>query len=559
MQPHDENFSRLDLAFANFLSQRLTAAITPAQQKNLQGLLALVSQQYSHGHSCITISDADKNLLIASGLVAVIPNNPALLLPLVIEENRLYLQRYWQYESRLARQLGEIAQRRFNYPKLDDALTGYFDKATTHIDWQRQAAKKALENAFCIITGGPGTGKTTTVCKILGLLQELNEQPLAIALAAPTGKAAMRLQEAIALGVQNLQCNEAIKQHIPRSALTLHRLLGSKPPSPYFKHDANNPLFYDLVIVDEASMIDLALMSKLVDALKPNARLILLGDKDQLASVESGFVLGDLIAALPNNTVELTQAYRFDSTIKKLAELVNQQDWQAAWGLLADAQNMPDSNIGLINSTDLISTIRNKRRHYLDLVKEGAEFSAIYEAYNHFQVLCANRHGNLGALAINQTLEHELFNHQAQLALSAWYAGRPVMMLQNNPALHLYNGDVGICLPDTDLHNELMVFFQRPDGSVKKYPPSRLPHCETAFALTIHKSQGSEFAEVLIVLPETINSVLSKELIYTGITRAKAAVKLVAKASVFAAALENQVQRSTGLAEKLTKTVSADQ
>ncbi len=550
----NENFSRLDLAFAGFLTQRVTASLDSNQKDHLRTLLAILSQQNSQGHSCLKINDTDKNLLVAAGLTPESQIASSKQHPLIIEDNRLYLQRYWHYEDRLAKQITQLSQCYLPNDKLESSLDHYFGDNSDKIDWQREAAKKAIQYTFCIITGGPGTGKTTTVCKILALLQELSEHPLAIALAAPTGKAAMRLQESIAISAEKLECTDIIKQYIPRTAVTLHRLLGTKPPSPYFYHNADNPLIFDLVIVDEASMIDLALMSKLVDALKTNARLILLGDKDQLASVESGFVLGDLISALPNNTVELTQSYRFDNDIKKLADAVNQQSWQTGWSLLASGQNTPESNLGLIETSNLINYIGIKRGHYLKAVNASAEFMEIYTIFNQFQVLCANRHGDFGALAINQLVERQLFKQNANKHSGPWYKGRPVMVLQNNPTLHLYNGDIGICLPDSELNGVLMVFFQRPDGSIKKYPPSRLPSCETAFAMTIHKSQGSEFDEVLIVLPETVNPVLSKELIYTGITRAKTAVKLVTNKTVFAAAIDNQVTRSTGLGIKLQKT-----
>jgi exodeoxyribonuclease V alpha subunit len=213
-------------------------------------------------------------------------------------------------------------------------LDKHFKPAENHqTDWQREAAKLALTHAFAVVTGGPGTGKTTTVVKILALLQELAQQPLHIALAAPTGKAAMRLQESIGASIKTLSCSDEIKRQIPDEVKTLHRLLGARPPSPYFHHDADKPLPYDVVVIDEASMVDLALMSKLVDALKVGARLILLGDKDQLASVESGAVLADFTSSLKKHTVELQKSHRFHGEIKDLAVAVNQQQGKTAWDL----------------------------------------------------------------------------------------------------------------------------------------------------------------------------------------------------------------------------------
>jgi len=471
-------------------------------------------------------------------------------LPLVVEQDRLYLHRYWFYENRLAMQIKAMIQLSGTHgQKIVAHPTALFDKyfgmCTGETDWQREAAKMAIKQSFCIITGGPGTGKTTTVVKILALLQELAEQPLHIALAAPTGKAAMRLQESIGFNKTALPCSETIKSHIPETVTTLHRLLGAKPPSPYFRHDANKSLAYDLVVVDEASMVDLALMSKLIDALKPGSRLILLGDKDQLASVESGAVLADLTIALPKYTLELKKSHRFDDAIKKLAVAVNLQQDDIAWQILHEG----NENIDVLEE-DLIDYIAAQQAVYLQLIKAGAEFDEIYRAFSRFQVLCANRLGKNSVADITLAVEQKLFGQNLINLAGLWYSGRPVMITQNNPALHLYNGDIGICMPDKEQEGKYKVFFQRADGSVKKYLPARVPHCETVFAMTIHKSQGSEFEEVLIILPEAINPVLTKELLYTAITRAKKTVKLVADGAVFTGTVRQKVKRVTGLVDK---------
>lgn len=544
MPNKEVSYSRLDLAFARFLSQR--TSLDAARKKALETLLATLSQQQHQGHSCIEINDEDKSLLLDSGLFCEDPASSYQTVPLVIEQNRLYLQRYWHYENRLAKQIKDIASIAKPVANIYPLLDRYFSTQTTETNYQREAASLAAQKAFCIITGGPGTGKTTTICKILAVLQELADEPLLIALAAPTGKAAMRLQEAISQNLTELDCSDTIKNQIPHTANTLHRLLGAEPPSPYFRHDASNPLVFDLVVVDEASMVDLALMSKLVDALKPGARLILLGDKDQLSSVESAAVLADLIAALPGNTVELRHSYRFEIGIKQLADAVNQQDFETAWGILSTNT----AATKLLEQGQLMSYILDKRKEYLRLVNTNAEFSVLYQAFNSFQVLCSNRHGKNGTLEINSAVEQGLFGLRLKYGTTSWCPGRPVMVLQNNPGLHLYNGDIGICLPDNEQNGDLMVFFQRPDGAIKKYLPARLPMCETVFAMTIHKSQGSEFDEVLIVLPETINPVLSKELLYTAITRAKGKVNIVAEESVFIATINRKMARVTGLAAK---------
>ncbi|MDO9213025.1 MAG: exodeoxyribonuclease V subunit alpha [Methylococcales bacterium] len=540
--PEPLPFSRLDTAFARFLEDRAT--LNDAQKKAFKDIVLLLSYQHNQGHSCIVLDEDKQALVLASGLAVSASDAAATVLPLVLENNRLYLQRYWDYEHRLASATQTIANHPHRVEQLDDLLDIYFPP-TEGKDWQREAARIAVQHSFSIITGGPGTGKTTTVVKILAVLQELAQEPLLIALAAPTGKAAMRLQESIGSNKSALPCSDTIKNTIPETVTTLHRLLGAKPDSPYFRHDVNHPLIHDLVVVDEASMVDLALMSKLMDALKPNARLILLGDKDQLASVESGAVLADLTQALSTHTVELKTAHRFDDNIKQLANTVNEQNAGAAWRFLNSGNEHT-----LLLQDDLIAYIAAQQTAYLKLIQQGADFTDVYQAFNRFQVLCSNREGKNSVADINSRVEHKLAqNGRIQIA-GLWYSGRPVLVTQNNPALHLYNGDIGLCLPDKHQGGKLMVFFQRPDRSVKSYLPSRIAQCETVFAMTIHKSQGSEFEEVLIILPELINPVLTKELLYTAITRAKKTVKLVANEAVFMATIQQKVARVTGLVDK---------
>lgn len=534
----EQQFSRLDLAFARFLSGR--AALANHLRPAFESLVAKLSYEQNQGHSCIPLEQADRELALASGLVSETGDKP-----LVLEQHRLYLQRYWAYEQRLAQQIGKLIRVSYPVSGMGPVLDRYFAESGDETNWQREAAGLAVGRAFTIITGGPGTGKTTTVVKILAVLQELSGTPLHIALAAPTGKAAVRLQEAIGFSKDRLPCSETIKQQIPETVTTLHRLLGARPASPYFRHDASRPLPFDLVVVDEASMVDLALMSKLVDALKSGARLILLGDKDQLASVQSGAVLADLTAALPAHAIELQKSHRFDASIKHLADAVNRQQPEVAWASLQDR----DTNIGLL-SEDLVGYIAERRTGYLRLIRAGADFERVVGAFNRFQVLCANRQGKNSVADLNVLVEQKLADNGLIQLSGIWYAGRPVMVTQNNAAMHLYNGDIGLCLPDADQGGKLMVFFQRPDGSVKKYLPARIPPCQTVFAMTIHKSQGSEFEEVLIVLPEAINPVLTKELLYTAITRAKKTVKLVADEAVFAGAVRQKVKRVTGLVNK---------
>ena len=508
--------------------------------------------------------------------------------PLVLEGNRLYLRRYWQYQQILDKAIQQRLQPvRADLPEaLQAQLQSLFaSKSPENPDWQKIACLLALRARFAIITGGPGTGKTTTLTKLLALLLKLandesnNTRKLVILLAAPTGKAAARVSESISKALEKLAVPDDLKQYIPKKASTLHRLLGSRHDSRHYVHHRNNPLVADIVIVDEASMIDLEMMASLLDALPESAQLILLGDKDQLASVEAGSVMGDLCHGAENEayneqtrdwirpyidealnepatvgseinqqTVMLRYSHRFGehSGIGQLAKAVNQGDAEQAQAILKDTARYQDlsrillthpadnhlKQLVLANAGVADSGKPNARQgygYYLDIIErkrptESTHYNhwakQVLDAFDTFQVLCALRRGAWGVEGLNQRMEQWLFPKQKP---ALWYEGRPVMITRNDYNLGLMNGDVGITLKDST--GKLRVAFpsedSRDDVKIIWISPMRLPDVESAYAITVHKSQGSEFNHLALILPETRSPVLTRELIYTAITRAK--------------------------------------
>ncbi len=540
----EKKYSLLDGHFAKFMAER---SEYKGQEKVLfQTLVKNLSASLGEGHSCLPVKSDEAKLLLKSSLISDGGNTP-----LILTNKRLYLHKYYTYERRLAQQLADLAASQNELPidrgLLDTCFADDNDEIK-EIDWQKKAAETALKKGLCIISGGPGTGKTSTVVKIIGLLLQLLDADQEIALAAPTGKAAMRLRASIGNSLATLPFPQAIIERIPTEAMTLHRLLGIKRNSPQFRHNHENPLPHDVVVVDEASMVDLALMSKLVDGLKPGARLILLGDKDQLASVESGSVLADLIGSLPVNTVELKKTYRFNAGIKELAEYMKNGDGEKAWSLLQDNHI---ANVALLE-TSLTTYVGSRYANYMAKVRRVKELGVgeIFRTFNDFRVLCGIRHGRHGVAGINTRVEQYLSRSGYDCFSGAWYPGRPVLITRNDYSLGLYNGDIGICLYDED-DSALKVWFEQSDRSYKRFPPFRLPQCETVYGMTIHKSQGSEFDEVLVVLPEEDSQVLSRELIYTAVTRAKRQVRVLAKSEICKLSLARKVRRFSGLAEAI--------
>ena len=583
---------------------RLLAAKS-AHDGDIVGLAgALASAALARGHSCLPLAalrefvaelaeaaqaaipgglpavDTVRAALLTSNLVA---RDAAAAAALVLDrDERLYLRRYFVYEQTVAQALAARLQNassadavaRLDSTSVRSALAQPFSDVAD-ID-QCTAVLLALRSRLLIVSGGPGSGKTTTVLRLLALAigqaRAANMPPPRIALAAPTGKAAARLTE-------SLRARGGAHAAIPLAAATVHRLLGLTPARRHAQYDRRHPLPYDLVVIDEASMLDLALAARLCEALAPSTRLILLGDRDQLASVEAGRVFGALshaagaaggyspaqaqwlqsillqkvdIAASPTPLadafVELRGNHRFagQGAIGRLAAALRRGDVAAVAGLFAEG----GTEICLTPPATLPHRIAQELvPRYLDLA-HAADATAAFAIADRFRVLCALREGPFGAVAINAAIEHELRRRGDQADAGGSYPGRLVIVGGNDYRLGLFNGDIGVALPSGE-GGALEVWFRAADGSLRALPPLVLSACEPAYALTVHKAQGSEFDEVAVVLPDRDARVLTRELVYTAVTRARAKVTVWSSGEILAGAIGRSTQRWSGLAEAL--------
>jgi exodeoxyribonuclease V alpha subunit len=592
-------FSPLDLHFGKFMAK---VAKVPSHELMLAS--ALVSRMTREGHVCLDLSSQEPLGARKAGESVVFPEagkwgkklrrsgvvgEPGEHRPLILDHKaRLYLYRYWEYQAQLAKGIqsritdgSPVSQTK----SLREGLSRIFSALEeVGIDWQKVAAFAAARRKFCVITGGPGTGKTTTVAKILALLMERNEgQKRRTALVSPTGKGAARLQEALKKAKEDLACEKSVKALIPDEASTIHRLLGTVAGSPYFRFNALNPLPVDTVVVDEASMVDLALMSKLVQALPSEARFILLGDRDQLSSVEAGAVLGDICdtgqshpfsktfcddiektmgvkikgteaaPAMSDSIVQLTRSYRFGegSGIASASRSINEGKADDALQALQDARREDLRWSPLPQPRSFVRALKERGLEEFHYLFQASDPEKAFEHLDRFRILCALRQGPFGVNAVNALVEHLLRGQKLIRGEGKWYPGRPVLVTQNDYNLHLYNGDIGIALPDPGADGELRVFFQAPDGALRALHPVRLPEHETVYALTVHKSQGSEFDRILLILPDQDSPVLTRELLYTGITRAREGVEVWGHESVFQAAVSRRTTRVSGLRDAL--------
>jgi exodeoxyribonuclease V alpha subunit len=608
---------RLSGAFARFIGS--LGASSPA----LMLACVLLSELEGRGHSCLLLDElaADPCALMGwseeqwqalAAAAGPLPKNAkgwsALLAgseqvwqagdlsfdqPLVLDGERLYLRRYWRDETLVAGSIGARARRQ--HPVDAAGVREWLDilfasqRKAEYPDWQKLACAIALRGSVAIITGGPGTGKTYTVARLLALL--FATAPDAggqrIALAAPTGKAAARLKQSIDKALNELADKVGDKLKLREltarmgAARTLHSLLGARPDTRAFAHNAGNPLDVDVLIVDEASMVHLEMMAALLDALPPGATLVLLGDKDQLASVEAGAVLDDLChdaqaggydaatlayvqqasgeiippefrggaGALAQQTVMLRHSRRFGGPIGQLAQAVNGGDVARAEAVLRGGEGGSVRWIEHAQQQHALQLAIDGYRPYLEKIRAG-DARSVLQSFEAFRLLCAVREGEWGVAGLNAAIEQRLEQARLIRRRGEWYVGRPVMVTRNDYGTKVFNGDIGLTLADPARADSLRVYFLEGD-EVRSVLATRLRHVETAYAMTVHKSQGSEFRHTVLVLPRT-GAMLARELVYTGITRASERFTLVSPASaVLAEAIGRRTRRASGLRKML--------
>lgn len=555
--------SDFDVAMAQWMARHV-----PNAPPELLWMAALLARQSGQGHVHVRISDVFaeparyglatdspawaclsqhtpaslQDMLAQSPAVANACAGPE---PLVLDGDALYWQRAWQEECAVALSL----RLRIDTPvavdnaSLDALIDALFDQPNATNADQRAACRLAAQRALTVITGGPGTGKTTTVVRVLAILQSLAvDTPLRMALAAPTGKAAARLSESIAQQVATLPITPTVAALIPTEVSTVHRLLGVT--SRGYRHQRSNPLALDVLVVDEASMLDLSLMAALLDALPNSARIILLGDKDQLASVEAGAVLADICALEQAPVAELRHSFRFDASrgIGKLA--------QAVCSGHATQAPTDDAYAPEVRRLDDLNALYRGYDAYWQTLHAGAPAQQVLASFERYRLLCGQRQGSHGVIAINAACERYLRGWQG--GDSAWYCGRPVMITHNDYSLRLMNGDIGICLPEPSTGELRVAFWDGPAQAIRWLLPSRLTRCESVFAMTVHKSQGSEFTRVAVILPKRHSPVLTRELIYTALTRAREHVDFcIPNSGVWRQTIDERAQRFSGLRHRL--------
>lgn len=641
-QLKEENLiSELNYQFAKMIDHQQKSYHYTPQQQNLAILLsALMSFTVLEGNSCLHLTSAlAQNPFslthkyahfieaISQKIGEISPldwqsilqnhiafsENPEKIAPMLFQQQRLYFYRYWQAEHQIATYLQQAVSYEQNFTDIalyQRILTPFFPKQEREINWQKIAVATALQQKFSVISGGPGTGKTRTVAILLAALQqkqtELKLNPLKIALVAPTGKAAARLRESISASLLQLPLSKEQRDELPINATTIHSLIGITPHRDKPHYHARNPLNFDLIVVDEASMIDLFVMEKLFNALKPHTRVIMLGDKDQLASVEAGNIMSELgqflhygysqshidylaqttgylietqsseVPEICNSLCHLRKSYRFDdnSGIGKLAKSINTQQAISSWQLFAIPSLSNDLELIQYPSPSEFSNFSHYQQHcielvisytvecyrgYLTLVKKQEQNPTntqiiidIFNAFKKVRLLTALRISEFGVERLNQRIAEGL--QQAGLIHFRYsrenYLGKPILITENSPTLHLSSGDIGLVLADSQGKPKIYFEGESTDKMIA-ITPSRLPSNEPAYVMTVHKSQGSEFEHTVLIMPLKATPILTKELLYTAVTRAKKKFTLFSNEKVWKQGIKSETQRQSGLMEQI--------
>ncbi|NQY89411.1 MAG: exodeoxyribonuclease V subunit alpha [Colwellia sp.] len=613
-------------------SNELSSQLSITQAQILNHVFFALSASLRAGHTCLPLTElAQQHWAVAfdeqgqcSHQGFIFPDQDSLFdaltalnlsaqaeQPIVFEDNSVYLRRYYQFEQTLVQDIKARLTQRLptSAAKISTVLQQLFPplahEQAAAIDWQKIAVANAMNKNFTVIAGGPGTGKTYTVTKLLAALIMLNtdevnnEQGLEIALVAPTGKAAQRLSESIINAIAGFKdlINESVLAAIPTQAKTIHRLLGVIPNSPNFRHDQNNLLSCDILLIDEVSMVDLPMMTRIFRALKSDTKVILLGDADQLPSVAVGSVLAD-IAPRPhsgyspdngnylahvcqldghqlNNAFKQTDTQsdhlsflvtsrRFDGEggIGRLAAQVIKGESGQSWQLLQAENKSKNNQLALVDG-DLHTWLSPLIKEYYQGISKCSTIDDAFALLAKFRILCVTRQGEFGVDTINQWVKEQLAVNAAQ----PWgkfqqnYHGMPIMISENDYRLGLFNGDIGLlwCTGSNASDNSsgsndhLMAFFEQPKTEEGEIPykillPSRLPKYDSVYAMTIHKTQGSEFEHVAMLLPKQSNNLLlSRELLYTGITRAKTQLTIASNKQTWQQGVNSIVKRYSGL------------
>ena len=549
------------------VATRIAAAVGETEPDILLAA-ALAVRAVRHGSVCLDLMTA-QDLPLEEEVDVVWPEPRAWVeqvaaSPLVgeqifrLEGSRLYLDRYWREEGAVCDDV--LTRLDHGAPGVDKAALGAgFDRLFDDPDYaeQRVAAEAAVGRWTTVLTGGPGTGKTTTVARLLALVAEQHQiatgQPPRIAMCAPTAKAAARLQDATAAATAELPETDQARLGALRAS-TLHRLLGYRGSNVRFRHDAHHRLPHDVVVVDETSMVSLTHMARLLEAVRPDARLVLVGDADQLASVEAGVVLADLVEGLEEHPARpvsrLTRSHRFGDEIGALATLVRGGDADGAIALLHEGHD----EIELVGPTDVAATgalrirLRDAGRALRVAGEQNDATSAIATLDDH-RLLCAHREGRFGVQGWNREVERMVAEVTGVTHYDLWYPGRPVLVTSNDRELEVYNGDVGVTLRRPD--GSLVVALARGSDAPRLLAPTRLPDVETMHAMTVHKSQGSQAKEVTVIMPPPGSRLLTRELFYTAVTRAEQKVRIVGTEQAVRDAIGHPAQRASGLAERL--------